>query len=442
MSNAPPQFAAHTAHAETIIDAVRAAADPSAAVRSAMPDNLGPPEHLRIIACGKASLAMAAAACESLPAPPAQLLITANPDLLQRQPPLPASAECFPVDHPLPTDRNTTAASRIEQAVTEAGHNDTVLVLISGGGSAHLTAPADGLELQDLRRITDALLRAGATIEQINTVRKHCERLKGGRLAALTAPARLITLIISDVTSDRLDAIASGPTVPDPTTYQHALDVLERHSLTDEVPAITAHLQRGQRGDIAETPKPGDPAFDQTETHLIASNRLAVDAAARAAATLGFNPINQRTGIEGEAAQVGRDLARTAGAHQTDAPCACIWGGETTVTVGEATGTGGRNQELALAAALELETADNTTTCIATFATDGIDGPTDAAGAIVSHQTPARIRHHGLDPAHALANHDAHTALDAAGDLIRTGPTGTNINDVAIALIYPAPHPA
>ncbi len=284
---------------------------------------------------------MAAEALRRLGAQIRKGLITCPPDQVDA-----VSFGNWPVrvmacDHPFPTARNVEAAHAASDLVRQVGPTETLIALISGGGSAHLTLPADGLTVEDLAAITRSLQRAGATITDLNCVRKHCEQLKGGRLAAMSGAGRLVAFILSDVIGDNLDVISSGPTVPDPTTYSEALAVLGRFGLTEAAPAVTRYLKRGAAGDIEETPKAGHPAFSQATNTIIASNRLVVVAVAEAARQMGFEVAGIQQDVEGEAANVGVGLAT--GALQLARPGAhCfILGGETTVTVGDSKGLGG-----------------------------------------------------------------------------------------------------
>ena len=339
--------------------------------------------------------------------------------------------------HPLPTEAGVAAAEEMLALVRDLRPQDLVICLISGGGSALLPLPRAGLTLADMIRTTDLLLRSGADITEMNTVRKHLSRIAGGQLAQAAAPARLVTLIISDIVGSPLDAIASGPTVPDPTTYADALTVLKKYRLIDEVPpAVLAILRRGEAGALPETPKPGDPAFARARAVVIADNAVAARAAQKAAAGRGFRTLLLSTFVEGEAREVGRVLAGIARevvttGHPLRRPACIITGGETTVTV-RGNGRGGRNQEVALAAAIPLHGLRDV--LLASFATDGTDGPTDAAGAMVDGTTLARARAGGLDPVRHLAENDAYPLLEAVGDLIRTGPTNTNVNDLMLIL--------
>lgn len=431
-----PDFHNISAIAQALIDAVLKAADPARAVRDTWAPSLDSADRVILLATGKASAAMTEAALDRVAPRIVSGAITCIPehearlaDLITRHA-LPIRV--LPADHPLPTERNLAAAHALAETAAAAGPHDAVLALISGGASAHLTAPVPGLTLDDLRAMTQALLRAGATINELNAVRKHLECLKGGQLARLLHPAHTDVLVLSDVLGDPLDTIGSGPTAPDTTTFAEAVETLRHRGLAEAHPAVVARLVRGVRGEIAETPKPGDPVFEHVAHTIIANNRAAVDAAASEAERLGFRVHRVRSAVQGEASGVARTLV--AELRTIDRPACVILGGETTVTVGQATGLGGRNQEFALAAAIEL--ADLPFASVLTLATDGVDGPTDAAGAVVTSHTFGDLAGAGVDPRSALANHDSHTVLDRVDALVRTGPTGTNINDVAIGLVF------
>jgi hydroxypyruvate reductase len=317
--------------------------------------------------------------------------------------------------------------------------NDVVICLLSGGGSALLPLPVPGVTLDDLQRLTSDLLRCGATINEINAVRKHLSQVQGGQLARLAAPAPVIALILSDVVGSPLDVIASGPTVPDTSTFADALGVLERYGIIEQTPpAIVAHLRRGLSGDVPETPKPGDPVFEHVQTLVIGDNRIAAQAAVQQAAELGLHTLLLSTYVEGEAREVakvlaglGKEIARYG--QPLPRPACLIAGGETTVTI-RGQGKGGRNQELALAAAIALDGWDDV--LLLTVATDGGDGPTDAAGAFADGTTVARARVQGLNPAAYLANNDAYNFFQALGDLLITGPTRTNVNDLTLIFVF------
>ncbi len=327
------------------------------------------------------------------------------------------------------------AAQAIAEVARKADKGDKLIVLLSGGGSAHLTLPAGGLTFEDVRVITGALQRAGAPIGQLNTVRKHIEQLKGGGLARLAVPAQVWTFILSDVIGDSLHEIASGPTAADPTTYEEALSLLRDYRLMEVSPRIVAHLEAGARGDIAETIKPGDDSFKYVTNLLIGSNRQGLIRARQEAQKEGWQVVGFELGVEGEARLTGMRLGWLSHhlAERPDRPCCWIIGSETTVTV-HGSGKGGRNQELALSAAISMDGVENI--ALAAFATDGVDGASDAAGAIVTGHTCAAGRALGMDPQAYLNNNDSNTFFKRVGGLIETGPTGTNINDIAFLLAY------
>ncbi|MDR5695834.1 MAG: glycerate kinase [Armatimonadota bacterium] len=342
--------------------------------------------------------------------------------------------------HPLPDESGVKGAEAVLGILQKTGEEDLVICLISGGGSALLPAPAEGLTLEDKVRVTDLLLRAGATIQELNTVRKHLSRLKGGQLARAAAPAQVVSLILSDVIGNPLDVIASGPTVPDPTTYEDALRIVERYGLEDKVPpGVLQHLKKGQAGEIPETPKPKDPLFQRVQNLIVGSNELATLAASEEASRLGYRTLILSTFVEGEAREVGKVLGSIGkeillAGRPLERPACILAGGETTVTV-RGQGRGGRNQEVALGAALII--AGLPSLLVASFATDGTDGPTDAAGAFVEGTTIERALALGLDPHRHLANNDAYPFFAALSDLILTGPTNTNVNDLMLVLAGP-----
>lgn len=339
--------------------------------------------------------------------------------------------------HPVPDARGVEGTSAILGLLTETRPEDLVIVLISGGGSALLPAPVAGIDLIEKQAMTRALLACGATIEEINAVRKHCSRIKGGQMARALFPARSLTLILSDVIGDPLDAIASGPTVPDTTTYGEALEVLRRYRVEDRIPVnILRHLERGARGEIPETPKTGDPCFATAHHCIVGNNFQSLLAARDRAARLGFQALLLTTALKGESREVAKVLAalllemRRSG-HPLSPPACLLLGGETTVTV-RGKGKGGRSQELVLAGAIAI--ADGRDLVIFSAGTDGIDGPTDAAGAVADGDTWARAKEVGLDPLRALEENDAYHFFEGLGDLIKTGPTMTNVMDVILLL--------
>ncbi len=340
--------------------------------------------------------------------------------------------------HPVPDRRGERGTAEILERLSGCGPEDLVIVLVSGGASALLTAPVAGVSLEEKQATTRLLLACGATIHEMNTVRKHLSRAKGGGLARAAHPARLITLILSDVVGDDLDVIGSGPTVPDASRYEEAVAVFRRYRLWERIPeSVRRHLTEGAQGNIPETPKPGDEIFAGSRTLIVGSCLQALEAALRAAETRGYRGLILSSKIEGEAREIARALVAVGkeALHSGNPlpPPACILaGGETTVTLrGE--GRGGRNQELALAGAIALEgTARLLLLCAGT---DGTDGPTDAAGAVADGGTVARAGKLGLDPRDFLERNDSYTFFDRLGELIRTGPTRTNVMDVYLLLV-------
>jgi len=344
--------------------------------------------------------------------------------------------------HPTPDPNSVLAAERAVEFVSPLDVKDLLLVAISGGSSSLLTLPAHGLELAALSATTDALLRAGATIDELNVVRKHLSRVKGGHLARLAAPAKVVVLILSDVVGNSLSTIGSGPTTPDVSTFEDARRILSRYQLASLLPAqILEHLEAGVRGEQPETMAPDDPHLSRVRNLVVGSNESAVDAAVEVARKLGFHTDLRDGMLTGEARAVGERIARSVvrtleTRRRPDAPSCWVYGGETTVTVRGA-GRGGRNQELALSAALVLEGVEGVT--LVAFATDGIDGPTDAAGAIATGGTVRAAKELGLDALHLLDDNDSYALFDALGDLVRTGPTGTNVADLLLIFMWSEP---
>jgi glycerate 2-kinase len=341
--------------------------------------------------------------------------------------------------HPVPDLRGVEGAKRIASLLANPSKENLVICLVSGGGSALLVLPAPGVSLSDLKKLTSLLLSSGADINQINTLRKHLEQMKGGGLARMAYPARLVSLILSDVIGNPLDVIASGPTVPDPSTFRDAFHILQRYSLLEKTPSsILSHLKRGLRGEIPETLKEGDPALQNVQNVVVGDNLTAAQAAVQQAAEEGFNTMLLTTDLQGEARDAGRFLAsivgQVAGANQPIPRPACIVaGGETTVTV-TGNGLGGRNQELALGAVADL--AGLPDIALVTLATDGGDGPTDAAGAIVTGETLRRAHRLGLDPVDYLNRNDAYHFFEPLRDLLKPGPTRTNVNDLSFIFAF------
>ena len=421
--------------ARSVFDAALEASDVHPLVRRALAGvRLTGPGRVRVVGAGKASGAMAAAAEAALGDAITGGLVVVKDGYRAAT----RRIRLVEAGHPVPDARGEAAAREIRAIAEAAGADDLLLVLVSGGGSALTPAPVPPITLGDKQAMTRLLLAAGATINQLNAVRKHCSLLKGGQLARAAAPARVHALLLSDVIGDPLDVIASGPTAPDASTFGDALAILRRFDLLARAPAaIVDRLDRGARGEIPETPKPDDPVFRQVTNTVIGNNALAVDAAAARARALGYTPHVLTRALEGEAREVADRLVALArqirdGRGPVAAPACVIAGGETTVTV-RGTGSGGRCQEFSLAAALALEGLPGVVALAA--GTDGTDGPTDAAGAVVDGGSAARARERGHDPRAHLADNDSNPLLAATGDLVVTGPTNTNLLDLYLLLI-------
>lgn len=344
--------------------------------------------------------------------------------------------------HPVPDEAGVAATHHLLEFVGLTTPEDLIILLISGGSSALLTMPAEGVSLAELQGINLDLLHSGATISQINTVRKHLSQVKGGNLARRFFPARSAALVLSDVVGNDLDVIASGPMSPDPTTFDAAWETIDTLGLQGNLSkGVNTHLRRGMRGEVQETPKRTDPVFEKVQTVIVGDNRSAVNAAIKWAGTLGFDARLLRTSMRGEARVVGRDIVVhdlaeiSIGRQPTARPLLFALGGETTVTV-RGDGKGGRNQELALAAAITMSDIGLGRTRLVCFATDGGDGVTEAAGAVADSDTVIRAARLGLDAKEHLARNDSFHFFDALGDLITTGPTGTNVNDLVAAFLY------
>jgi len=340
--------------------------------------------------------------------------------------------------HPIPDEAGVNGARRIMEMAAQARQDDLIICLISGGGSSLMSLPRQEISIAEKKEITQALLRCGATISEINTVRKHVSDIKGGWLARRAHQATIVNLVLSDVVGDRLESIASGPTVPDPTTFSDAIKVLRKYGLWDSVPkSIRKILSDGEKSLIPETPKENDEAFKKVHNVIIGNNRTAALAACEHLNSAGLNTILLTSTLEGEARCVGTMLASigcevSSSGNPVRKPAGIVAGGETTVTV-TGKGSGGRNQELALAAALRLGGTDGIV--VASVSTDGIDGPTDAAGAIVDGRTLTRAKKVGLTPEEYLTENDSYNFFLKLDDLILTGPTGTNVNDISTIVV-------
>ncbi len=342
-------------------------------------------------------------------------------------------SDIYEASHPLPDDRSVEAAKELEEFLRSGSQDDLVIVLISGGGSSLLTSPAKGLSLADIQTTTDLLLRSGAPIGHLNTVRKHISSVQGGRLAQASLGAQVLVLVISDVLQNHLDVIASGPFMGDSSSFSDVLRIIDEYDLRDDMPvSVMDEMRRGQEGLIEETPEVGDPIFDRVRHFILADVVTAANAVMMTGKQLGFAVDLIDPAVEGEARDVGRRIANRLidSMRCRKVPFIEIYAGETTVTV-QGTGKGGRNQELALSAALVLDGIKNV--AIASVGTDGTDGPTDAAGAIVDGGTVDRGFQAGLDARAYLNNNDSYNFLSVTNDLFMTGATLTNVNDLILA---------
>jgi len=439
-----------TAQLDRILSAALQAVEPRIAVRQAAQRegarltigehsvDLSQFRRARLVGAGKAAQAMARGVLDILGEMIVDgVIITKHSD--DGGEVLPEHIRVLTGGHPLPTRESVSATVALVDLLASCGSDDLIICLISGGGSALMTLPAEGTDLDELQELTRLLLASGADIGEMNTLRKHLDQLKGGGLARLAAPAQVITLILSDVIGSPLDVIASGPTVADSTTYGQALDILRKYDLERKTPpGLAAILQRGAAGQLVETLKPGDSLLARVVNHIVASNLQAAQAGLATARQEGFHTMLLTTFLQGEAAQAGIVLASLlrqieATGHPLRRPACLAAGGETTVTV-HGQGAGGRNQELALGAAFLLSDLDNV--ALVSLGTDGEDGPTDAAGALVTGDTLQRACESGLDPQAFLQNNDSYHFFHALGDLIRTGPTGTNVNDLVFLFAF------
>lgn len=410
-----------------LFDAALTAADPMIAVPRYLPHP--PSGRTIVVGAGKAAAAMARAVEDHWTGPLEGLVVTRYGHGVDCR-----HIEVIEAAHPVPDRAGRAAAERIFELVQGLSADDLVLCLISGGGSALLALPAQGLTLEDKQTVNRALLVSGADIAQMNCVRKHLSAVKGGRLAAAAAPARVVSLLISDVPGDDPATIASGPTVADPTSFADARAILERYGIAPPEP-VRAHL----RAASDETPKPGDSRLSRAESVVIARPQDSLEAAAARAQEAGITPIILGDAIEGEAQEVAQAMAQTAfeaARHSQPAapPCVLLSGGETTVTV-RGGGRGGRNAEFLLALAVALAEAPGIHALACD--TDGIDGTEDNAGAVIGPDTLARARAAGLDPKAYLADNNAYAVFSTLGDLLITGPTRTNVNDFRAILVLP-----
>jgi hydroxypyruvate reductase len=418
-----------------IFQAALAAADPFRATLDQLPPLADSIENVYVVGAGKAAAAMAAAVEQAYgPRITRGIVVTKY----GHRAPL-TRVECWEAAHPVPDEAGVRAAKAIVQICMEATERDLVICLISGGASALLPAPVSGVTLEQKQTTTRLLLSCGANIQELNCVRKHLSAIKGGQLAHLASPALLRTYILSDVIGDPLDVIGSGPTVPDETTFADAWSVIYKYGLETQLPpSVRAYLEQGVNHFVPETPKPGDPIFDHVENFLVGSNRLSIEAAAQQARSLGYQTLVLSTSLDGEAREAARFFAAMArearfSGQPAPPPLALLAGGETTVTLTQHHGLGGRNQEMALAVAQGIAGLDSTLFLAA--GTDGTDGPTNAAGAFASGSTIARGQALEMNALEFLARNDSHQYFEQLGDLLVTGPTGTNVMDVYLLLL-------
>ncbi len=426
---------------ERILKSVIKASDPAIAIRRHLSlsgnnliidgtvCNLNQYKNIYVVGGGKASAPMAVALEEMLGDRITCGIINAKYGYSLKT----SKIEIVEAGHPLPDRNGLTGAKRMASLLTKVVQDDLVIALISGGASALIPLPAKGITLRDKKCVADLLLKSGAAIDEINIVRKHLSMIKGGQMAVMAYPARVVSLILSDVIGDPMDIIASGPTVPDKSSYEDTKEILVRFKLWNQIPEnVRAHLQKGISGKVAETPKRDHRSFKRVRNLIIGNNQVVVDEAEGKAKEMGYDTLVLSRSIKGET----RDVAKAFGSIarvicRSRAPgqrrICVIAGGETTVSV-KGSGRGGRAQEFALAAALEISGLKGVT--ILGFATDGTDGPTDAAGAIVDGSTIDRAKRFGLDPRSSLDKNNSYNFFKSLGDLIITGPTFTNLNDL------------
>ncbi len=411
-------------HMKLIIEKIISTSKPDKSVEKTLNDILSKQElnNITLIAIGKAAWRMAKAAKDTLKDKIKSGIVITKYNHSEGEI---EGIEIYEAGHPVPDENTIRATQRVLDMTKNLSEKDTVLFFVSGGGSALFEIPADGITLEEIQDLTNQLLKSGANIIEINTIRKHLSKVKGGRFAQHVYPAKVISLILSDVLGDRLDSIASGPAYPDSSTSQQALEIIKKYNIKVSEKIIEALKN--------ETPK----ELTNVESHIIGSVKIACETAKNTAEELGYNTILLTTNLSCEAREAGKFLASIAkeileNDRPVKKPCAVILGGETVVHV-KGTGKGGRNQELALSFAIEIEGMENVTLC--SFGTDGTDGPTDAAGGIVDGETCQKIRQAGYSPEVFLENNDAYNALKISGDLLITGSTGTNVNDVIVMLI-------
>jgi hydroxypyruvate reductase len=414
MTNDPREFLLRTFRAAV------EEAQPKLCLPQFLPDN--PKGKIVVVGAGKASAAMAAVAEEHYASEISGLVITRYGYAVDCR-----NIEIVEAGHPIPNIDGHNATLRMLQNLTDLSKDDLVLCLLSGGGSSLLTLPAEGLSLENKQYINEILIRSGASVREINIVRKHLSQIKGGRLAQVCMPAKLVTLVISDVVGDDLSAIASGPTVPDPSTYDDAIAVVNKYDL--ELPESAMKiLNEG----LYETLKPGNKIFDKNTVEIVTNGKNSLDAAAHLAAAAGIKPIMLNDYVDGEARDIGKKIAGVAVSHKFQAPCLLLSGGELTVNM-KGSGKGGPNTEFLVALAMELKGVEGIFAIACD--TDGIDGSGDNAGAMIAPDTLSRARVLGLDPIDTLVRNDSYSFFNTLGDLVISGPTYTNVNDFRAIMI-------
>lgn len=396
-------------------------------------------KNIHVIGFGKAVLSMAVGIVEVLGKRIKDGFLITKHFHAGQQALLPDAFTIVKGNHPVPAEDTFASSRQLVDFAQSVLAEDLVIVLISGGGSALCSSPVNAISPADMQAVTRSLLACGAEIQEMNAVRKHLDQIKGGGLAELLQPATVATLILSDVIGSPLDVIASGPTVPDSSTYEDVANIFNRYFLWEEIPETVGDwIRTGQAGKLPDTPKSGSPCFDRVQNILVADNRLACETAVNFAKNAGIDAHLMTTSLNGEAREVGRvlvSLMRQIRNHDEPflAPVCLVYGGETTVTL-KGSGKGGRNQEIALGALRELDGLEDV--LMVTLATDGEDGPTDAAGAWATGDSLARASQMGLSLVNAMNTNDSYQFFTALNQIVHTGPTGTNVNDVTLCFVF------
>jgi len=392
-----------------------------------------------VIGVGKAVIPMAGAVIDKIGSRIKSGLLISKHQIIQKANGFGDKIQIIYGGHPIPNGQSLESTKELTTLLKKVTENDLIINLISGGGSALIVLPPEGIALRDITHLTTVLLKCGAGIHEINTIRKHVDMIKGGGLARMTYPAQMETLILSDVLGDQISMIASGPTAIDETTYNDSWEIIQKYKIENEIPkSIIYHLKKGMRGDLQETVKAGDEVMSKISNYIVGSLITAITSAERAAKKSGYNTAVLSTKLVGEAREVGKVFGSIlTNMVESDKlikkPACVIVGGETTVTI-SGKGKGGRNQELALGAVGQIDNLTNC--CLITIATDGEDGPTDAAGAFVTGRTKLRAEEKGLNHEQYLANNDAYNFFRITDNLVKIGPTGTNVNDLLFLFAY------